>query len=510
MCRMRTVIYFLAAAILLVANSNMTAGQDAPPAGSQEKPQSSDIDGIKQDKPGFLVCANVDRAGNSYREGDLLTIQAACEVDAYLYVLYKQADGKVFQIFPNSSQPENRVKARQAVAIPGPDDLFRWVIGPPFGKEIIKVIASKEPLKALSDPEFRRQRFNPVAPEKVKGIELELGQEQPPPWAEDAVEIQTYPKNRDLPESNRRRYALCIGISKYEMAEAHKSITGKDGFQSVASNRDARRMASILAELGEIGNYRILTDDQATRNGIEEAITGWLPAVSRPGDTVFIYYSGLVSLDMETKAIYLEPYDFISSEVLRDFFNKLQAGKLERYLIPRVEELFNLARQYPNILPSGRNVLPEVLGVSDIVLAHWLQRLAGRQVVLIFDAPGAGFFAPKTKGDLSVEEAPAFKSLQTDIARLKDLGQGEIALLAGTSAQGEFVSRESIKGGMMTVFLCDAIANAAGPLTLEQAHQIILKRVDEEQQQSAQGGSPRKLNRPLLFNTCTKPVYVRP
>ena len=121
---------------------------------------------IRQKDPGFLVRADVDHATRSYREGDLLTGQAASEADAYIYVLYKQADGKVFQIFPNSTQPDNLVKARQAVQIPGKDDMFRWIVGPPFGKEIIKVIASKEKLSELSDPAMRKGNSIPCRASK--------------------------------------------------------------------------------------------------------------------------------------------------------------------------------------------------------------------------------------------------------------------------------------------------------------------------------------------------------
>ena len=99
----------------------------------------------------------------------------ACEADAYIYVLYRQADGQVFQVFPNSQQPNNRVKARQAVQIPAADDTFRWVVVRPFGKESIKVLASKEPLADLSDPAMRAKFFNPMAAKSLKGIQLELG-----------------------------------------------------------------------------------------------------------------------------------------------------------------------------------------------------------------------------------------------------------------------------------------------------------------------------------------------
>src|SRR4051812_34173945 len=112
-----------------------------PPA-----PQTGTLrDRVRNPAPEFLVRAAVNHATRSYREGDALSVHVACEVDAYVYVLYQQADGSSFQIFPNRLQPDNHVAARQAIELPGHDDLFRWQIAAPFGKEVIKVIASREP-----------------------------------------------------------------------------------------------------------------------------------------------------------------------------------------------------------------------------------------------------------------------------------------------------------------------------------------------------------------------------
>ena len=117
----------------------------------------------------FYVRVSVDRQYRIYGEGEILTLKVRCEEDAYLYVLYQQADGKIFQIFPNSGQPDNRIKARQDIQVPAADDAFRWVVGPPFGHEVVKVIASKKPVDALSLPGLKDDHFNPVTQEHVEG-----------------------------------------------------------------------------------------------------------------------------------------------------------------------------------------------------------------------------------------------------------------------------------------------------------------------------------------------------
>ena len=57
--------------------------------------------------------------------------------------LCKQADGKLFQVFPNSIHTDNRIKAGQSIQIGAADDRFRWIVGEPFCEESIVVIASR-------------------------------------------------------------------------------------------------------------------------------------------------------------------------------------------------------------------------------------------------------------------------------------------------------------------------------------------------------------------------------
>src|SRR5438309_2201074 len=91
--------------LLVLASAGPTPAQ--PPA-----PQAGTLrDRARNPAPEFLVRAAVNHATRSYREGDALSIHVACEVDAYVYVLYQQADGRSFQIFPNRLQPDNRVAA---------------------------------------------------------------------------------------------------------------------------------------------------------------------------------------------------------------------------------------------------------------------------------------------------------------------------------------------------------------------------------------------------------------
>src|SRR4051794_30202105 len=84
----------LTAALCGLAAGAATA-QDPPPGGGPPKLDQQ----VQNGRPTFLVRASVDKKYLIYAEGDELTLKVRCEEDAYLYVLYQQADGKIFQIF---------------------------------------------------------------------------------------------------------------------------------------------------------------------------------------------------------------------------------------------------------------------------------------------------------------------------------------------------------------------------------------------------------------------------
>lgn len=482
------------------------------PKSPESKP--AEPEGIRHPAPTFLVRADVNRGTRSYREGDSLYAQVACEADAYVYVLYKQADGEIFQIFPNSEQPDNRVKARQAVQIPAPQDLFRWVIGPPFGKELFKVIASKEPLEAISDPAMRQKFFNPVSRQQVKGVEMELGKEQFA-WAEDTVEITTYPRGHAIDASQGRRYGLFIGVGDYEfIAKKTKRPDGKEENEPLPCHRDARRLAAVLQEVGQLADVRIYTNDQATRENLDQAIAGWLPAVSRPGDTVLIFFSGL-ALPLPgpqggARRAVLLPHDFTPPNIVAAMVKARQEGKLPPAQVPRVEKLVQAIRRAGSE-EQATEALFRASGIPGDVLAHWLQRLAGRQIVLVLDTGFAAGFVPD---GTTRAQSLTFDSLSSPVSRLKGLGQQEIALLGACDARQSDVLR-STEMSLMSGCLVRVIASAPGALSLEQAHEkiaAVMEQLFEEanRQRRTEGKEPVPSYKPYFLNTCNKPVLLKP
>ena len=505
-------VTFRLMAVLSLAGFSATYGQETGPAAEVQNPGApTRPEDIRQKNPGFLVRADVNRAARSYREGDTLSVSVASEADAYVYVLYKQADGKIFQIFPNANQPQNRVRARQAVQIPASDDLFRWVVGPPFGKEIIKVLASKGPLDELSDPAFREKLFNPVSPKVVKGIELELGKKEVA-WAEDCVEIATYAAGDDPRQAGLRRIGLFIGLGRYEYPAT--GADGKDVEIYRPGHRDARLLAGALEEIGRLNKVRIVTNEKATREGVEEAITNWLPSVSRPGDTVIIYFSGYATTTAEAqgaggdRGVVLELYDFMRPETIRRLQEKRTSGKISRAHSEQLTKAEQLAGS------SGSEAVIRQWGLGEDLFAHWLQMLAGRQVVIILDAPYASAFAAGP-GMPPGPGVPPQGPLSYGVSRLQNLGQREIALLGACASPRFDVLRDPQGLSLMTELLLQSLQRASGPLGLEDAHREVAKNMEARlaeinQRLRAEGKEPITPYQPYFVNSGTRPVLLKP
>jgi hypothetical protein len=498
----------------------LTFGPGSVGLEAQEPPPNDSVpidQAARNRQPAFLVRAEVNRSTRDYRQGDPLSVRVASEVDAYLYVLYQQADGRVFQIFPNDHQPDNRVPARRTVEIPAKDDPFRWSIGPPFGVEAIKVIASRRPVDILSDPALRQGRFNPVAGRQLKGIELELGAEPPAEWAEHDVRIHTYPRGQEPAPPNARRYGVFFGVADYAFnAEYELASKGKARLNLPAANRDARALADLLREVGQLSDLRTYTNDQATREQLEESVTRWLPAVSRPGDTVIIYFSGHgMQIDDDNgdeadgRDEVLAPHDIVTGGILVELVKKAARGEpVDR----RAKDWIALVKQQGT---QAGEALIRRTGVSDDEFGHWLQALDGRQVIVILDICHAGGFAAQEKGGGDEAKAPGFDFLDRECTRLKDIGQRGCSLLAACSAQESAQVRQEADLSVMTYYLVDLLRASRGPVELPQGYQYCRDRMKDyfaalNRARPAGDKPPLKPHEPHLVQDPDRPVYLKP
>ncbi len=414
---------------------------------------------IQNDRPQFFIRVWVDRENRTYTEGEPLTLKVRSEEDAFLYVLYQQADGKIFQIFPNSGQPDNRIKARQDLTVPGLDDGFRWVIGAPFGNEVVKVIASKMPIDALSLPGLRVARFNPITSDQVEGVGQGLAKEANSVWSEHDLAIQTVPRSAPIPpaDAGPKRFGAFFGVSKYQYDDDVFRLTKKK-LSLNAPSRDAQSMSDALKEAGGLNDLRIYQDARATRAAMKQAITVWLPSVSRPGDTVFLYFSGHgtqiaddTNEEEDGKDEVLMTYDFLPLSVFDDMLGRKTAGTLPADQSKTVDRYApEITRLYRQIVGADRHnekkleryfdvasaYLSRVTAVDDDEMGHWVQKLDGRQVVVILDACRSAGMAGDGKNQVKDlrgadrKPLPDFDFLKAGFSRLKDLNQPSLTVLS--------------------------------------------------------------------------------
>jgi hypothetical protein len=82
--------------------------------------------------------------------GEQLLVRITAETDAYLQVDYYQADGQVVHLLPNPLD-SNQVHAGHAFILGKPESSFQLTISPPFGVEMLMVLASQRPFNLQRD-----------------------------------------------------------------------------------------------------------------------------------------------------------------------------------------------------------------------------------------------------------------------------------------------------------------------------------------------------------------------
>jgi CRISPR/Cas system-associated exonuclease Cas4 (RecB family) len=83
----------------------------------------------------------VDRPDGIYYDGDEIKIFVRATRDCYINLIYHDAKGNTILVFPNKENLNNKIEGNKVYKVPG-----EYVIKPPFGREILKVVASETPL----------------------------------------------------------------------------------------------------------------------------------------------------------------------------------------------------------------------------------------------------------------------------------------------------------------------------------------------------------------------------
>jgi hypothetical protein len=85
-------------------------------------------------------------SGDNYVEGENLILYVTSETSAFLRIDYYQADGQIVQLLPHPLM-SNQVQAGQRFTLGEPGHVFQFKVSPPFGMEMLTVVASQKPVK---------------------------------------------------------------------------------------------------------------------------------------------------------------------------------------------------------------------------------------------------------------------------------------------------------------------------------------------------------------------------
>jgi serine/threonine protein kinase len=128
------------------------------------------------------------KPGNLLAEGDSLMVDiATAGAESFATVDYFEADGNVVHLLPNAKARDNRAPARYTATV---GSLGNWMIGAPFGNEIVALVTTPAPLFDAPRPEVE-----PSA-DYLRAMEPRLGKASAGNIAVDFVQIETRARKR--------------------------------------------------------------------------------------------------------------------------------------------------------------------------------------------------------------------------------------------------------------------------------------------------------------------------
>jgi Domain of unknown function (DUF4384) len=111
----------------------------------------------RNEKQGLGLTASLDKAGNPplYYNSEFFSIavKAPAKFESYVYVDYYSTDETVGHLFPNAVETSNRLAPNSPYTVGQPNGPRQWRIMPPFGRDLVTVIASKAQLFAQARTE---------------------------------------------------------------------------------------------------------------------------------------------------------------------------------------------------------------------------------------------------------------------------------------------------------------------------------------------------------------------
>jgi hypothetical protein len=397
---LRVCVVLVGLGILLLTH----AGRAADPA----DPRGVIVEEIRNPVPTFHVRVAVDRPDRTYKSGEEMTISVQSDAEGHLYLFYVTAEKKTQLLFPNFVQKDNKIPAGKAVQVPAAEAKFRLRVGPPYGKEVLLAVVTRKPLtvKGLAVEDLIKKEVTEIDFARVREAHTALVKAGPGEWAEHSIELTSVDANAPAPVTGKpKRVALCVGIGKYK-SQAINDVP--------ICSRGARDVAALLKQrCGLEEEPIVVVDEKATKANLQEQISRKLPAMTKPGDTVIIFWNG-----------HGAPFPTLD-------------GKIEHYLMLHETAIPKLPEKPSPDDVTGLLKSVEDTALSSAVLQRWLQELEGRRIVLVVEACFSGGLHEKTK---KMVPAPRAVDLEGEpflgglVRRSRALNQKELALIASSTA----------------------------------------------------------------------------
>ena len=191
----------------MILNADNISTEIMPANLAKSKKNIIDIrDRIKKVPHDFKIKLSTTGMKRNFRNGEKVRVKIRAEKDCHIAVFCHQVDGKTVLLFPNVWDKDTFIKANTDIIVPKvKSKKFEIEVGPPFGSDVIQVIACAQKstlhnkmermVKNSSNPGYRsldRGLFSQavtesITPNKTKPRPKQL-------WSEAHILISTYKK----------------------------------------------------------------------------------------------------------------------------------------------------------------------------------------------------------------------------------------------------------------------------------------------------------------------------
>jgi hypothetical protein len=143
----------------------------------------------------------------AYAEGETVSFRVRAAEECHIAVLCHQSDGTSVVLFPNRFASNTHIPANKPIDVPGTHKSgFEIQIGPPFGSDVVEVIACSKPselhktLAQYAAQSQEQQSYQTLTRGMaVKGIDSAIataksGDGAPLRWGQDSIVVSTFPK----------------------------------------------------------------------------------------------------------------------------------------------------------------------------------------------------------------------------------------------------------------------------------------------------------------------------